>query len=166
MRRSLFPQVRPPPRRIPSVLNLPDTSGPTPYPPGVTTSGSSPCTADTVECLARNTHTVPVRPLVTLRDPLSYSTLLSYALTGASGLNMVTRMGSIKETADFATAAEWYAGQYLDHVYPVAARQSVPSGPTSTPTGVTASCAVKRPRPSTAGESRLTRVSGTPPRAI
>ena len=78
---------------------------------------------------------------------------------------MVTRMGRIKETADIATAAAWYAHQHhnLDHAFPSCARQSVPSRSIYTPTRVTAPGAVKRPRPSTEGESRLTRVSDTLP---
>ena len=70
-------------------------------------------TAFQEECSCRDTLSVTMRPLVSLPyypDFFEYLTLMN---SPTSGLNMVTRMGSSIEVADFVTVAKWFAKQHL-----------------------------------------------------
>jgi len=86
--------------------------------------------------------------------------------TPTSRLNMVTRMGSRIEVADFVTVAKWFAKQHLAHVPPIAAGQTTSSEPRHQPAVAQGVSEATWPRPSTANDSRLTRVSDVAPGSL
>ena len=97
--------------------------------PGLATAGQSPSvmsapTATAVPpltafqgvCSRSDTLHVIMRPLVTLPVLPTFSEFLTGMVSATSELNMVTRMGSKVEVADFVSVAEWFAEQDLAHV--------------------------------------------------
>ena len=84
--------------------------------PVSTTLAVPPLTAFQGECSRRDTLSVIMRPLVTLPVLPTFSEFLTGMVSATSELNMVTRMGSKVEVADFVSVAEWFAEQDLAHV--------------------------------------------------
>ena len=115
-------------------------------------------TAFQEECSRRDTLSVTMRPLVSLPIYPDFSEFLTGMNSPASRLNMVTRMGSNVEVADFVTVAMRFANQHLAHVPPIAAGQTTSAEPRHQPAVAPGVSEATWPRPSTANDRRLTRV--------
>ena len=109
-------------------------------------------TAFQEECSRRDTLSVTMRPLVSLPYYPDFLEYLTWMNSPTSGLNMVTRMGSNVEVADFVTVAMRFANQHLAHVPTIAAGQTTLAEPRHQP-------AVAR---STSTNYRRIRLSRTP----
>ena len=120
-------------------------------------------TAFQEECSRRDTLSVTMRPLVSLPYKPDFLEYLMAMDSPTSLLNMVTRMGSNVEVADFVTVAMRFANQHLAHVPTIAAGQTTLAEPRHQPAVAPGVSTATWPRPSTANNRRLTRVSDGAP---